>query len=130
MDRVLVDAPCTGTGTWRRRPDTKWRLTEKNLDERCQQQAEVLEAASHHVRPGGFLAYVTCSLLPQENEDRIAAFCADHPDFAPVDALSLYRARFGAAAPAPVSTDGRTITLTPASTGTDGFYFALLARAG
>ena len=68
VDRVLVDAPCTGTGTWRRRPDTKWRLTQKNLEERLAQQEEALAGAAQFVRPGGHLIYVTCSVLPEENE--------------------------------------------------------------
>ena len=129
MDRVLVDAPCTGTGTWRRRPDTKWRLTEKNLEERCQQQAGVLGQASRYVAPGGHLAYVTCSLLPQENEDQISRFLETHPDFAPVNAVSMFDVRFPHAAGRHVTVDGQSLTLTPASTGTDGFFFALLKRA-
>lgn len=128
FDRVLVDAPCTGSGTWRRRPDTKWRLTEKNLDERCQQQAAVLDQASAHVKPGGMLAYVTCSVLPQENEERISAFLAGHGDFEQVNALEIFDRIFGNQPLRPLSRDGHCLTLTPASTGTDGFFFAMLRR--
>ncbi|RYE71686.1 MAG: RsmB/NOP family class I SAM-dependent RNA methyltransferase, partial [Oxalobacteraceae bacterium] len=70
LDAVLVDAPCTGTGTWRRRPDTKWRLTQKNLDERIAQQQDALLEASAFVKPGGALLYVTCSILPEENDQQ------------------------------------------------------------
>ena len=80
FDRVLVDAPCTGTGTWRRRPDTKWRITQRNLEERVGQQAEALDQAKAFVRPGGELLYVTCSVLPEENSQQIAAFLKRTPD--------------------------------------------------
>ncbi|MDF1621579.1 RsmB/NOP family class I SAM-dependent RNA methyltransferase [Pseudothioclava nitratireducens] len=75
-DLVLVDAPCSGSGTWRRTPEAKWRLTPERLAELCALQADILTRASDHVAPGGRLAYMTCSLLRAENEDRIAAFSA------------------------------------------------------
>jgi 16S rRNA (cytosine967-C5)-methyltransferase len=128
MDRVLVDAPCTGTGTWRRRPDTKWRLTEQQLAERCAQQDEVLRDAAAYVRPGGRLIYITCSVLPDENEARIAAFVADHPDFKPVPMLADWQTRFGADAARPRATAQEGLMLTPKRTGTDGFFFAMLER--
>ena len=129
-DRVLVDAPCTGTGTWRRRPDTKWRLTQKNLDERCEQQRQVLAAASRYVRPGGVLCYVTCSLLPQENQEQARRFVADNGDFEIISALENWQRLFGASGVAPVSRDRATVTLSPASTDTDGFFFAMMQRKG
>ena len=128
FDRVLVDAPCTGTGTWRRRPDTKWRLTEKNLEERLTQQQEALANASAFVRPGGFLLYVTCSILPQENEEQVHDFCAANPDFEILSATDTWKALFGAEKPQPWSRDGKTVTLTPASTDTDGFFFCAMGR--
>ena len=128
MDRVLVDAPCTGTGTWRRRPDTKWRLTEQQLSERCSQQDEVLRDAAAYVRPGGRLVYITCSVLPDENEARIAAFVADHPDFKPVPMQADWRTRFGEDAARPHATAQEGLLLTPRQTGTDGFFFAILER--
>jgi len=128
FDRVLVDAPCTGTGTWRRRPDTKWRLTEKNLEERVLQQQEALANASAFVRPGGFLLYVTCSILPQENEDQVHGFCAANPDFDILPATDTWQKLFGADKPQPWSRDGKTVTLTPASTDTDGFFFCAMGR--
>lgn len=129
-DRVLVDAPCTGTGTWRRRPDTKWRLTQKNLDERIEQQRQVLSAAARYVRPGGFLCYVTCSLLPEENQQQAARFAAGSGDFEIVSALDNWQALFGATGVHPVSGDGMTVTLSPAATDTDGFFFAIMRRTG
>ena len=128
FDRVLVDAPCTGTGTWRRRPDTKWRLTEKNLEERITQQQEALANASAYVRPGGFLLYVTCSILPQENEEQVHDFCKANPDFEIQPAAETWRKLFGADRPQPHSRDGKTVTLTPASTDTDGFFFCAMSR--
>jgi 16S rRNA (cytosine967-C5)-methyltransferase len=127
-DKVLVDAPCTGTGTWRRRPDTKWRLTEKNLDERTAQQQDALAQASVYVRPGGELIYVTCSVLPQENEEQVRRFTAEHRDFEIASALPSWGSLFGKDSTRPRSSDGKTITLTPASTDTDGFFFCRMLR--
>jgi len=127
-DKVLVDAPCTGTGTWRRRPDTKWRLTAKNLDERTSQQQDALTQASAFVRPGGELIYVTCSVLPQENEQQVRKFTADHPEFSIVGALPAWSGLFGVNAAQPRSSDQETITLTPASTDTDGFFFCRMQK--
>jgi 16S rRNA (cytosine967-C5)-methyltransferase len=129
FDKVLVDAPCTGTGTWRRRPDTKWRLTERNLEERLGQQAEALHEAAQFVRPGGQLVYVTCSILPQENDGQIAAFLGTHPEFQMVSVLPRWDSLFGAAAAKPRSLNATSITLTPASTDTDGFFFCLMQRS-
>ena len=128
FDRVLVDAPCTGTGTWRRRPETKWRLTEKNLEERLQQQQEALANASAFVRPGGFLLYVTCSILPQENEEQVHGFCKSNPEFEILSAADTWRGLFGNDKPRPWSRDSKTVTLTPASTDTDGFFFCAMGR--
>jgi 16S rRNA (cytosine967-C5)-methyltransferase len=128
LDTVLVDAPCTGTGTWRRRPDTKWRLTDKNIDERLEQQRDALTSASRYVKPGGHLVYVTCSILPQENGSQIERFCAENPAFSPVDSLSTWTSLFGPDAARPYSADGTSLTLTPGSTDTDGFFFCKLKR--
>ena len=81
MDRVVVDAPCTGTGTWRRRPETKWKLTEEQLQKRMEEQQMALAQARQFVRPGGYLVYITCSVMPQENEEQIYHFIANNPDF-------------------------------------------------
>ncbi len=128
FDRVLVDAPCTGTGTWRRRPDTKWRLTEKNLEERLTQQQEALANAGAFVRPGGVLFYITCSILPQENEEQVHAFCKANPQFEILPATDTWQKLFGADTPQPRSRDGKTVTLTPATTDTDGFFFCAMGR--
>jgi 16S rRNA (cytosine967-C5)-methyltransferase len=128
FDRVLVDAPCTGTGTWRRRPDTKWRLTQKNLEERLGQQQEALAGAASFVRPGGHLIYVTCSVLPEENEAQVYAFCEDNPEFEILSAADGWADLFGTDKKQPWSADMKTVTLTPASTDTDGFFFCLMGR--
>ena len=128
LDAVLVDAPCTGTGTWRRRPDTKWRLTPKNLDERVAQQREALSEASAFVKPGGSLLYVTCSVLPEENDAQVTRFCADHPEFSMVPVWRTWQDAFGASTPRPLSKNEHTVTLTPASTDTDGFFFSRMQR--
>ena len=127
LDRVLVDAPCTGTGTWRRRPDTKWKLTPAQLETRLTEQALILDTATRFLKPGGELVYVTCSILPQENDDQIAAFLARHPDFTPVSLTDRWDALFPAA-PKPLSRNGHTVTLTPATTDTDGFFCAVMRK--
>ena len=125
MDLVLVDAPCTGSGTWRRRPDAKWRLTQRQLDVRIAEQGAILADAARHVRPGGRLVYVTCSIFAAENARRIEAFLNENPAFAAADHDALWRARFGDVR-ARISPAG--IVLTPAATGTDGFFVAVLER--
>ncbi|MCB1492373.1 MAG: RsmB/NOP family class I SAM-dependent RNA methyltransferase [Rhodobiaceae bacterium] len=128
MDRVLVDAPCTGSGTWRRRPETKWKLTPEMLEKRMGEQAAALDGAAPHARPGGFLCYVTCSVLPQENEVQVYAFLDRNPAFTLLSAGEVWEELYGTEGPKPWSSDGCTVTLTPASTGTDGFFFAVLQR--
>jgi 16S rRNA (cytosine967-C5)-methyltransferase len=129
MDTVLVDAPCTGSGVWRRHPETKWRLTPAELDQRRAQQITVLDTAEPLVRPGGRLVYVTCSVLPEENGDQVAAFLERHADFSVVPTENAWAATIGGAVPA--SADGRTDTLqlTPHTHGTDGFFVAVLERS-
>ncbi|MEM7069226.1 MAG: RsmB/NOP family class I SAM-dependent RNA methyltransferase [Pseudomonadota bacterium] len=129
MDKVVVDAPCTGSGTWRRRPDAKWRLDTKNLEERLRQQEEVLSEAAPFIRPGGHMIYITCSVFPEENENQVYAFTEDNPEFELVSAGEAWEELFGYDKPAPWSSDMKSITLTPASTNTDGFFFAVLERS-
>jgi 16S rRNA (cytosine967-C5)-methyltransferase len=119
FDRVLVDAPCTGTGTWRRNPDARRRLKESDLAELLPKQASILDAASGLVRSGGRLVYATCSLLPEENEAQVDAFLARTPAF---ELIPLDRAWAGG----PVA--GRFLSLTPARNGTDGFFAAVMER--
>ncbi|MEF2551646.1 RsmB/NOP family class I SAM-dependent RNA methyltransferase [Aurantimonas sp. A2-1-M11] len=133
MDLVLVDAPCTGTGTWRRRPDAKWRLSERQLDKRVGEQDAVLDAAARFVKPGGRLVYITCSLLPEENGARIAALLEREAGagFAVADAAERWSAALPEAPKAYHASSlagGTTLTLTPRTTGTDGFFFAILER--
>ena len=106
-DLVFVDAPCSGSGTWRRRPEDAWRLTAEEVERLHALQVRILGQAAKLVKPGGRLAYVTCSMLSRENEASVDAFEAAHPDFAPL---------------------GARRRLSPASTNTDGFFFALYER--
>ncbi|MCF3934715.1 RsmB/NOP family class I SAM-dependent RNA methyltransferase [Acuticoccus sp. M5D2P5] len=128
MDRVLVDAPCSGSGTWRRRPETKWRLSEEALARRVEEQERVLEAARAYVRPGGYLVYVTCSVLPQENEAQVDNVLAQSPNFEEVSAGEAWEELFGVGGPKPWSANGMSLTMTPAATGTDGFFLAVMER--
>jgi len=123
FDRVLVDAPCTGCGTWRRNPDARLRLTEVDLAELTAKQAQILDDACRLVRPGGRLVYATCSILPAENEDQIAAFIARHPDFSVVPLAQAWP--FATTPPCA----GDFLSLTPARHDTDGFFGAVLERA-
>jgi len=125
FDRVFVDAPCTGTGTWRRNPDAKWRLGPEDLAELAALQAEILDSAQRLVKPGGRLVYVTCSLLTEENEQQVAHFLARHPAFTLLPVGPVWRAVIGTEAPA----EGEMLRLTPARHGTDGFFVALIERA-
>lgn len=123
-DRVLVDAPCSGSGTWRRNPDARWRLTAAQLDSLQQTQTSILDQASRLVKPGGRLIYATCSLLLEENERQVEAFLQRHPDFTLLPIADIWAAVIGEGCPAkePV------LRLTPASDGTDGFFCAVLQR--
>ena len=99
FDRVLVDAPCTGTGTWRRNPDAKWKLTPEDVAELEQVQRNILDSAWRLVKPGGRLIYATCSLLAEENEAQIEAFLAAHADFKLVPISAVWRDVVGTALP-------------------------------
>ncbi|MEI6986447.1 MAG: RsmB/NOP family class I SAM-dependent RNA methyltransferase [Rhodospirillaceae bacterium] len=126
FDRVLVDAPCTGTGTWRRNPDARWRPLGPGLVELVRLQAEILDSAARLVKRGGRLIYATCSLLAEENEDQMTSFLAAHPDFTPLPLAELWPATIGG--PSPL--DGPWLRLTPARHETDGFFAAVLVRGG
>jgi 16S rRNA (cytosine967-C5)-methyltransferase len=129
-DLVLIDAPCTGTGTWRRNPDAKWRIRPGSLAERLKEQATVLDRAAGLVKPGGRVAYITCSVLAEENGDQIKAFSARHPDFSvekPGDVAKALGERaylFGRA----VLISDVGLLMTPRRTDTDGFFVSLLRR--
>jgi 16S rRNA (cytosine967-C5)-methyltransferase len=127
-DLVVIDAPCTGTGTWRRNPDAKWRIRPGALEIRQREQAEVLERAAPLVKPGGRIAYITCSLLAEENGDQVDAFVRRHPQFEVVSPREI-AARIGPDFAQSVLMGTCGVQLTPARTGTDGFFFSLLRRA-
>jgi 16S rRNA (cytosine967-C5)-methyltransferase len=129
MDLILIDAPCTGSGVWRRRPDAKWRLSPQMLEARIKDQAEVLEEGAPLVKSGGRLAYITCSVLPPENRDQVDAFLARHPEFKLVPWGRLW-AEVLPDVPPPPSADGseETLLMTPSSHGTDGFFVAVMQR--
>ncbi len=133
MDCVFVDAPCTGTGTWRRRPDTKWRVKPKSLETRMAQQDEVLDKAADYVKPGGRLLYATCSFLVEEDEDRVDAFLAKTPGWTQENAVEHAAAsglltEEGLAVIRAGQGPSGSVRLTPKSAGTDGFFFAVLRR--
>jgi 16S rRNA (cytosine967-C5)-methyltransferase len=122
MDVVFIDAPCSGTGSWRRHPDTNWKLTQDTLDRRLADQDQVLREGAAFVKPGGRMIYVTCSVLPEEDEDRVAAFLATHPEFARTSATTDPELlQF-------MTPDG-DLRLTPRTSGTDGFYVAVLQKS-
>lgn len=123
-DRVLVDAPCSGTGTWRRNPDARWRASEEQgLDNLVSLQARILASAARLVKPGGRLVYATCSMLPEENEEQVAAFLAVHPAFraAPLNEAAPQLTN---------SAHSDYLSLTPARHDTDGFFAAVMQREG
>jgi 16S rRNA (cytosine967-C5)-methyltransferase len=121
VDRVLVDAPCSGLGTLRRNPDLKWRQSEESVLELAVKQAAILEAAARLARPGGRVVYATCSLLAAENEAIVDAFLAAHPEFSLTPAADVL-AKHG------ITTEGDTLRLLPHRHHTDGFFAAVLDR--
>ncbi|MEE2524732.1 RsmB/NOP family class I SAM-dependent RNA methyltransferase [Hyphobacterium sp. HN65] len=134
MDVVFVDAPCTGTGTWRRRPDAKWRVSEKALNQRIQEQDQVLDTAAKYVKAGGRLIYVTCSILPEENNDRVEAFLTRDRDFSQLDTLAELTRSGGLVEGAEATLSGCNVPggalqLSPRRSATDGFFIAVMKRA-
>ena len=127
FDLVLVDAPCSGSGAWRRDPYARWQLDEEQFARYAQAQADSLDQAAGLVRPGGRLVYVTCSLLPEENEVRVQAFLQTHDGFSVQPAAGAWAAA-GLPMPAETPFKGPYVQLTPARHGTDGFFVAILAR--
>jgi 16S rRNA (cytosine967-C5)-methyltransferase len=122
LDRVLVDAPCTGLGTLRRNPDLKWRQDERTLAERRAKQDVILAAAARLVKPGGLVLYATCSLLDEENAEVVDSFLAAHAQFA-------LRPANAALAQQRIALDtGEYLRLAPHLHGTDGFFAALLEK--
>ncbi|GIU67562.1 RsmB/NOP family class I SAM-dependent RNA methyltransferase [Candidatus Phycosocius spiralis] len=128
MDIVFVDAPCTGSGTWRRAPDTKWRLRPGALEKRQQEQALALKLGAPLVKPGGRLIYVTCSILPEENEDSVKAFLQANPDFKPIVPSQLVQDGGLKGLLSRCHKAGPGLQMTPLATGTDGFFVCGLER--
>ncbi len=124
MHVVLVDAPCTGTGTWRRRPDAKWRLRPAALERHARTQRQLLREGAAFVRPGGLLVYATCSILPEENDEQAREFLTHHAGFT----LLNWRDQAEILSHAPRAESGETLQLTPRQHGTDGFFIALFRR--
>jgi 16S rRNA (cytosine967-C5)-methyltransferase len=129
-DRVLIDAPCSGVGAWRRNPDAKWRVRPGALELRLKEQAGLLDRAAPLVKPGGRIVYVTCSLLDEENGGQVRAFLARHAAFAPLptaEATTPLRERAAAFCQAAlVLPEG--LLMTPRRTGTDGFFVSVIVR--
>jgi 16S rRNA (cytosine967-C5)-methyltransferase len=131
MDLVLIDAPCTGIGAWRRNPDAKWRIRPGALEVRVQEQAAVLNRAVPLVRPGGRIAYVTCSVLEEENGAQIRNFIGLHPDFSvekPAEVANVLGERAYMFNRAVLLSD-EGLLMTPRRTDTDGFFVSLLRRS-
>jgi 16S rRNA (cytosine967-C5)-methyltransferase len=129
-DLVVIDAPCTGTGTWRRNPDAKWRMRPGALEQRLKDQAEVLARAAPLVKRGGRIAYITCSVLPAENGDQVRAFVTAHPEFSivpPEETARVLGDRAGAFAGAALRTPEGWL-MTPRRTGTDGFFVSVIKK--
>ncbi|GGK23915.1 RsmB/NOP family class I SAM-dependent RNA methyltransferase [Salinarimonas ramus] len=127
-DLVLVDAPCTGTGTWRRNPDAKWRLRPGSLAQRKGEQETVLDRAARLVKPGGRIVYVTCSVLPAENDEAVSAFLGRHAGFSPVPAADLLAQAGLGALSSHVRETRHGLQMSPSRTGVDGFYVAALKK--
>lgn len=123
-DRVLIDAPCSGIGAWRRHPEARWRLTPERLKRHGDLQGEILEAAATMVKPGGRLIYATCSLLTQENESQVDAFLAAHTEFTAISISDIWSKVM--TSPCPPSKGG--LRLSPADTDTDGFFCAVMQQ--
>ena len=130
-DRVLVDAPCTGTGTWRRNPDAKWRYDATALAEITASQRAILERAAALVKQGGRLIYVTCSVLADENEAVVDGFLAESTAFTALPIVGVWTETVAALGGAVCPTDPEApyLRLAPHREGTDGFFMAVLERA-
>jgi 16S rRNA (cytosine967-C5)-methyltransferase len=130
IDLVLIDAPCTGIGAWRRNPDAKWRVRPGALEVRVKEQAETLERAAPLVRPGGRIAYVTCSVLEEENGAQIRNFAGLHPDFSvekPAEVANVLGERAYMFSKAALMSD-EGLLMTPRRTDTDGFFVSVMRR--
>ncbi|WP_413154543.1 RsmB/NOP family class I SAM-dependent RNA methyltransferase [Bartonella sp. cb54] len=127
MDVVLLDAPCSGTGTWRRRPDAKWRLTQEQVQRRQTEQSTILNEVLDYLKPNGRLVYITCSLFVDENEGQISRFLLQNPNFYPINMRELWQRHFSFATVQPIFSNCG-LTLSPAAMKTDGFFLSILQQ--
>ena len=125
FDRFIIDAPCSGSGTWRRSPDAKYRLTTQQLETIKQAQAEILDIAVKHLSEKGRIVYMTCSVLPEENEEQISAFLQKYPHFEIADIAEIWDNLLET--PYPFN-EKRWLKCSPLSTGTDGFFVCVIKR--
>ena len=125
-DRFIIDAPCSGSGTWRRSPDAKYRLTAAKLNDICKTQAELLNFGAEHTKPGGRLIYMTCSVLAEENENQITSFLQKHPEFSLLDHKELWKAVLDL--PIFPFESSNWLHFSPLTTKTDGFFFCALTK--
>lgn len=125
FERFVIDAPCSGSGTWRRAPDAKYRLTPKQLKSIEQAQSEILDIAVEHLADNGRIVYMTCSILPEENEAQIERFLSDHPQFSSVNMQKLWERKLEIAYP---FNETRWLKCSPLTTGTDGFFVCVLQK--
>jgi 16S rRNA (cytosine967-C5)-methyltransferase len=128
LDLVLIDAPCSGSGAWRRKPDSKWRLKSEAFRQRLNDQREILDRGASLVRKGGRLHYITCSILPEENADQVEAFLKRRPQFTILPYTDGWRAHMGGEPPISADGSSATLLLTPLDHSTDGFFIATLRR--
>ncbi|MBL8691239.1 MAG: RsmB/NOP family class I SAM-dependent RNA methyltransferase, partial [Rhodospirillaceae bacterium] len=125
FDRVLVDAPCSGSGTWRRNPDARWRYGPDDIEGLVSEQKQILDRAAKLVKTGGRLIYATCALLKEENEDQVASVLETHPGFRQIPVGEIWPGTVGGSAP----TSEPSLRLSPAAHGTDGFFVAVMEKA-
>lgn len=124
-DRILVDAPCSGTGSWRRRPEARWQLRAEDLATLCDTQDRLLDRAASWLRPGARLVYATCSLLAEENEARVEALCTRFPELQRVRLVEV----LGSEMARPIAdASGTFLSLRPDRHGCDGLFAAILRR--
>ena len=123
-DKFILDCPCSGSGTWRRSPDAKFRLTPTKLTDICKTQAELLEFGAAHTVTGGWLIYITCSILPEENEQQIEHFLANHPEYMPIDHKKIWQNTLDLNI-YPFDSH-KWLKFSPINTRTDGFFFCAL----
>lgn len=128
FDRVLVDVPCSGCGTWRRNPDAKWSIRPEDVADLIALQADIFDSAARLVKSGGRLVYATCSLLHEENESQVEKFLASHADFCQLPADSVWAKSVGGTGLANPFSSGPSLMLSPGSHGTDGFFVAVFER--